>query len=100
MRDAARGGHDQRPRQLGGCGWRTNPFRDGNTALGAGGDVDVFADFARLCDQFELGQFFNQLARQMRAFAVEHDHVSIFEANRQLANASDGIGVNLGRIGV
>ena len=60
----------------------------------------MFADFAGLCNQLELGQFFNQLARQMRAFSVEHDHVSIFEANRQLANASDRIGVNLGRISV
>ena len=57
-------------------------------------------DPSGLHDQFEFGQLLNQLARHVGPVSVEHDHVGIFESHRQLAQALDGVGVNLGLVGL
>ena len=39
------------------------------------------ADLAGLGDHFEFGEFFNQLARDMRAFTNQHQDFSVFESD-------------------
>ena len=53
------------------------------------------ADTSGLNNQFQLGQFFNQLAGNMGSLPVEHNDVSIFQSYSQLAKAFDGVGVDL-----
>ena len=98
--NAAHGRHDQGPGQFGGGRGRASAFGDRNAPFGAGGHVNVLADLAGLNDQLELGQFFDQRPRHVRALTNQHHHVGVFEANRQLAYALDCVGVNLGRISV
>ena len=58
------------------------------------------AYLASLGNQLEPGQLFDQLPVEVRAFTDQHDDVSVLEAHRQLPQTLDGIGVNLGGVGV
>ncbi|MCY1223560.1 hypothetical protein D9M72_356900 [compost metagenome] len=74
--DAALGGHDQRPGQLGRRNRRTHAFEHGHASVGAGVQVDMAAgagaDPAGLADDLEFGQFFQQLPGDASAFADQH----------------------------
>ena len=63
---------------------------------GAGLDVDVRADAAGLRDQLELGQLLEQLPREVGALADQHQHVGVAQPHRELADALDGVGEDLG----
>ena len=95
----AHGRHDQRPGELGRRDRGTDALRDGDAALRAGLDVDVRADAAGLRNQAQAGQFFEELARDVGALADQHDDVRVTQADRQLADPLDGVGVDLGGIG-
>ena len=96
LRDPSHRRHDQCPGQFGRGHRRALALGDGNAAFRAGVDVDVRADTAGLRDQLEPRQLFNELARDLGAFANQHKHVRITQADRQLANSLDGIGEDLG----
>ena len=72
------------------------PFGDGDAQPGAGLDVDVRADPAGLRDQLELRQLLEQLAREVGALADQHQHLGVAQAHRELADALDGVGEDLG----
>ncbi len=95
LRQAAHRGHDQRPRELGRRVGRAHALGHGDAVRRAGIDVDVLAHLARLCDQAQLGQLLEQLAREARAFADQHQHFGVAQAHRQLADALDGVGEHL-----
>ena len=82
LRQAARSGHDERPCQFGWRNRRAGPFGYRDAVLSAGVDIDMRTDTPRLHHQFELGQFFNQLAWQMGALADEHNHIGILQPYR------------------
>ena len=100
LRQSARGRHHQGPGQLCRRHRRAYAFCHGNAALGTGGHVDVIADLAGLGDELKARQLFNQLAGDLGALAHQHDDVGILEPDRQLAQALDGVGVDLGGVGV
>ena len=49
---------------------------------------------------FSLRQLLQQRARELRALADQHQHVGVAQAHRQLADALDGVGEDLGVVGL
>ena len=96
LRQPSGGRHDQGPGEFSRGSGRAHTFGHGHAALGAGRQVDVVAHPAGLGDHFEPGQLLDQGAVQTRAFADQDNHIGVFEPNRQLANAFDRVGVDLG----
>jgi len=96
----ARRRHDERPRQFGRRDRRTHALGHGDAALGAGRDIKVRADAPGLRNHLQPWQLFDQRARDLRAFADQHDHFGIAQPYRQLAQTLDRVGVDLGRIGL
>ena len=90
-------GHDQGPGQLGGRDRRADTFGHGHAAFCAGGQIDVPTHPACLGNQLQARQFFDQGPRELGAFADQHDDVCVFQTHRQLPDALDGVGVDLGR---
>ena len=58
------------------------------------------SDAAGLRNHLELGQFFNQLARQMCSLTDQHNHIGVLEPYRELPYAFDRVGVDLGLVSV
>jgi len=100
LRQSARRGHDQRPGQFGRGNGGTHALCNSDAAFCAGRQVNVLANTASLRNQFQFGQLLNQGAIEDRAFTDQHDDVSILETYRQLGQALDGVGVDLGWIGL
>jgi len=100
MRNAAHGGHDQGPGEFRRCRGGTRAFGHDDAALGAGADIHMAADAPGLRNHFELGELFEQLARQMGSLPDQHDHIGILEPDRKLADALDGVGIDLGLVSV
>ena len=55
---------------------------------------------AGLRDQLQLGQLLEQRAREVRALADQHQHVGVAQPHRELADALDGVGEDLGVVGL
>jgi hypothetical protein len=55
---------------------------------------------AGLRDQLQPRQLLQQRAWELRAFADQHQHVGVAQAHRQLADALDGVGEDLGVVGL
>ena len=79
VRQPAHCGHDQAPSQL--CRGHRGPtaFGHGDAPFSAGLEVNVAADPARLHNQLEFGEFFDQGAGDVGALADEDNHISVFE---------------------
>jgi hypothetical protein len=58
------------------------------------------ADAASLDNQLEFGQFFDDLPAQLGPLPDEDDDIGVFEPDGQLAYAFDGVGVDLGGVGL
>ena len=58
------------------------------------------ASGASLGNKLEAREFFKQLFVEVGAFANEDQDVGVFKANRQLPQTFDGVGVDLGVVGV
>ena len=48
---------------------------------------------------FSLRQLLEQLAREVGALADQHEHVGVAQPHRELADALDGVGEDLGVVG-
>ena len=49
---------------------------------------------------FSLGSFSSSCAREVGALADQHQHVGVAQPHRQLADALDGVGEDLGVVGL
>jgi hypothetical protein len=96
LRQAAHGGHGQRPCQLGRRHRRAHPLGHGDAQPRAGLEVDVRAHLAGLGDELQPRQLFEQRARELRALADQHQHVGVSQPHRQLPDALDRVGEDLG----
>jgi len=67
-----------------------------SAVAGAGFEVDVAAVRAGLADQPQLGQLFEQGAREVGALPDQHQGFGITQPHGQLAGALDGVGEDLG----
>jgi len=99
LRQTTHGCHDQSPSQLGRRNRGARAFGYGNAAFGTSRHIDVASDLAGLRNEFELGEFVQQLACDVGALTNQHQYFGITQPHRQLANALDGVGVNLSGVG-
>ena len=100
LRQPPHRGHHQRPGQLGRRHRRAHAFGHRDAQPRAGLDVDVRADAPGLRDELEPGQLLQQRAREVRAFADQHQHVGVAQAHRELTDALDRVGEDLGVVGL
>src|SRR3989344_1864554 len=100
LRQSAHCGHDKCPRQLCGGHGLAYAFCHCNPTFRTGSYINVTADLAGLRDELETGKFLHQLTGDLGALPHEHDDVSVFEADGQLAQPLDGVGVDLGGVRV
>src|SRR3989344_5335272 len=96
LRQSAHCGHDKCPRQLCGGHGLAYAFCHCNPTFRTGSYINVTADLAGLRDELETGKFLHQLTGDLGALPHEHDDVSVFEADGQLAQPLDGVGVEPG----
>ncbi len=100
LRQAPHGRHDQRPGQFGRGDGRAHALGHRDAALGAGRHVHVRTHLAGLRDELQARELLHELARDLGALADQHDDVGIPQPHRKLAEALDGVGVDLGGVGV
>mmetsp|Transcript_39182 Transcript_39182/g.92014 ORF Transcript_39182/g.92014 Transcript_39182/m.92014 type:complete len:288 (+) Transcript_39182:1322-2185(+) len=96
LRQPAHGCHDQRPGQLGRRDRAADAFGHGNAQPRAGLQVDVAADAAGLGDELQLGELFEQLAREGGALPDQHQYLGVAQPHGELPDALHRVGEDLG----
>jgi hypothetical protein len=97
---SAHGGHDERPGEF---GRRVGEPVPSATTMprSVQASTSTWLPTRPVCDdQLELGELFNDLPVQLGAFPDQDDDVGIAQPHGQLAYAFDGVGVDLGGVGL